>query len=311
MEELLPVPVSALKYMSLEDLDIYLVHNGRTILYKRSGIPVTDRFYEELGEGATVFYVKKADSNKLVSEIERSIKTLLESLPPTSAILKSVFDEVSHLVDVMLSVPSRETLKKAEGISHQIAEYVETNPKAAYLMAFTLKKDFTTALHVSNVSALVSGFAYHLGYRGDDFKRLSTAALMHDIGKTKVPDEILKKPGNLTKEEYEVIKKHTIWGGQILEKNGMRAYAPAALYHHECIDGSGYPRGLVGSRIPDDAKIVQICDVYEALVGLRPYRNPLDPFDALSLLRDEFVLKGKVDKALYKEFLSFLYKHKE
>lgn len=177
-------------------------------------------------------------------------------------------------------------------------------------MAFTLKKDFSTALHTSNVGALVSGFALHQGFQGDEYKRLVIAAFMHDIGKVKVSDSILKKPGKLTDEEFEIMKKHPVWGAQMLKQYDMDQYVTVALCHHEYIDGSGYPAGLKGDKIPDEAKLVQICDIYEALTGIRPYRNSMEPFDALTLLRDQFLKKGKIEKDLYVDFLTFLYKNR-
>jgi HD-GYP domain-containing protein (c-di-GMP phosphodiesterase class II) len=122
----------------------------------------------------------------------------------------------------------------------------------------------------------------------------------------KIDDKILKKPGILTEEEFAIIKKHTEYGYEILNNEGMKKYSSIALSHHEFIDGSGYPQGLKNDEINYYAKIVQICDIFEALTGIRPYKKPFDEFPALRIIRGEFVEVGKIDKKLFEEFVKFI-----
>ena len=113
---------------------------------------------------------------------------------------------------------------------------------------------------------------------------ISQAALLHDIGKIAVPDSILRKPGKLTPEEYEIIKTHTVLGADSLEKSmmnfGNNEFLALACeitrFHHERWDGKGYPYGLKGEEIPLCARITAIADVYDALRSLRPYKLPVD-----------------------------------
>ena len=306
---LVPLPVDMLKQIDFTEIAIYLVHGNRPVLYKNRGVPLTDEFLTDLYERLQSFYILRSDTKIVVSEIGKRLQEAF-SKPAYLSNVKEIFDQITNLVDMVLTTPSKENLNFVRQFTSDLAEYVEENSNAAYLVAFTVKKDFVTAVHMSNVGALVSGFAYHLGLRGGEYKRLVVAAFLHDMGKTRVPEDILKKPGKLSLREFEVMKKHTVWGAKLLRENGMDEYADVAMYHHEYLDGSGYPEGLKGEKIPFEARIVQICDVYEALTGIRPYRDSMIPFDALRLLRDEFVLKGKIGKDLYSDFLIFLYRNR-
>jgi HD-GYP domain-containing protein (c-di-GMP phosphodiesterase class II) len=117
---------------------------------------------------------------------------------------------------------------------------------------------------------------------------LGLGAFLHDIGKVAVPSRILDKPGHLEPEEWSVIRRHPLFGGEILGEQGgvWREAARAALHHHERLDGSGYPEGLRGEAIPRIARIVAVADAYDAMTAARPYRPvPMPPSRALRALR--------------------------
>ena len=120
-------------------------------------------------------------------------------------------------------------------------------------------------------------------YGQDKLDEISMAGLLHDIGKFKIPDEILLKPGKLTKEEFEVIKKHTVYGYEILNNfKILESTKRAALLHHEKFDGSGYPFGYTADKIDDISAIITIADVYDAMTSKRCYRDGMCPFDVIA-----------------------------
>lgn len=146
--------------------------------------------------------------------------------------------------------------------------------------------DNYTYIHSINVDILsvVTGIA--LGLTDHQLRNLSQAALLHDIGKTSIPKEILNKPDLLTAEEYEEIKKHPLYGYNLLKENdNISSVVRNAVYsHHENMNGSGYPRGLTARKIHLFAKIIHVADVYDALTARRSYKEPLNPADALEYL---------------------------
>ena len=126
------------------------------------------------------------------------------------------------------------------------------------------------------------------------FRNVVMAAPMHDLGKIKIPDNILNKPGKLTTEEYEIMKKHSEYGAQVIQ-NSMRSvdddsYIDVAIniakYHHERYDGTGYPEQLKGEDIPLEARIMALADVYDALISKRPYKEAFSKEKALEIIKD-------------------------
>ncbi len=100
------------------------------------------------------------------------------------------------------------------------------------------------------------------------------AGLLHDVGKIAVPESILNKPASLSKEEWLIMKKHPVQSAEIIKPiKALEKIVPWVLYHHERLDGSGYPQGLKSSEIPIESKVLAICDAFSAMVGKRPYRD--------------------------------------
>lgn len=149
-------------------------------------------------------------------------------------------------------------------------------------------RDDETGLHVSRMSALSGRLAAILGESPQRAELIRGAAKLHDIGKIAIPDSILLKPGKLTPEEFEEMKQHTVIGAKILSKASselLRLAEVIALNHHERWDGSGYPDGLAGEAIPKVARMVSICDVFDALTSKRPYKKAWSVEEAVAEIR--------------------------
>jgi HD-GYP domain-containing protein (c-di-GMP phosphodiesterase class II) len=136
-------------------------------------------------------------------------------------------------------------------------------------------KDQSTAAHTWRVTLYMQAMSEASGLSPDEVRRMMHAAVLHDIGKIDIPHQILSKPGPLTDEEYEIIKSHTVRGHERLIQMGERDPLVLALvrWHHERLDGSGYPDGLRGEAIPPVARLFAVIDTFDALTSLRPYRR--------------------------------------
>ena len=128
--------------------------------------------------------------------------------------------------------------------------------------------------------------AKHLPLKPMEMKWLKISAVLHDIGKIGIDDQILRKPERLNPEEYNTIKQHANMGAEIINHiKQLRNIIPGVKYHHEQLDGTGYPEGLKGEKIPIIAKIVSVADTYDAMTTDRPYRRALSKEMAIKELR--------------------------
>ena len=226
--------------------------------------------------------VKKGDTEK----IRETLVTIAEEtfLEPRSGSLEGV----SGTVDILISDYSKEN-----GIINKLIDISST--------------DYTTVLHSINVMTFSLAFAVYLNMALAEIKKLGLAALLHDIGKTKVPSNILTAPRKLTSEEYEIMKSHTVLGCSILEQCDFKIIeiSQAAREHHERIDGSGYPDGV--SDISRISQIIGLVDCYEALTtDDRPYRNAIGGFDTFDQILKDEILNGKFDLELCSLFIKSL-----
>lgn len=148
-------------------------------------------------------------------------------------------------------------------------------------------RDTETAAHVQRVSHYCHIIAQELGLPEAECELLLFASPMHDIGKIGIPDAILQKPGKLTDEEYEEIKKHTLYGERILsncDAEVLKVSRQIALTHHEKWDGTGYPKGLKGQQIPLYGRIAALADVFDALSSTRCYKQAFDIDEVLNII---------------------------
>jgi putative two-component system response regulator len=150
-------------------------------------------------------------------------------------------------------------------------------------------KDNYTKGHSGRVATYSKEIAKRYGYDEKQQEMIFMMGLLHDVGKIGVPDEVINKPGRLTDQEFALIKKHPDIGGKILGNiKEMPELAAGAKWHHERYDGRGYPEGLSGEAIPEEARIIAVADAYDAMTSNRSYRGAL-PQD---IVREE-IGKGK------------------
>lgn len=180
--------------------------------------------------------------------------------------------------------------------------FINTSGALNHLLIVHRKDDYTFH-HSINVAVLCGILGRWLGYRGEELRELVMAGLLHDIGKTQIPLEILRKPGMLTGAEMEVMRLHTTRGYNLVKDMGLPAAVTfAILQHHEREDGSGYPLKVAGERIHPMAKIVAVADIYDAITSETVYRKKRTPFEAVeALMKDMY---DKLDPNVCTAFLN-------
>lgn len=158
--------------------------------------------------------------------------------------------------------------------------------------------DVFTRKHCENVASLTCRICEYLHCNKGFTEYCTICAYLHDIGKLFIPPEILQKPGKLTDEEYEVMKTHTTLGYEMCIKDEkLRPYAAGPLYHHEALNGTGYPQGLTKKKIPYEGQIIRVADEYDAIVSKRQYKSHIGISDTLKILIENTKPNKEVQKS--------------
>lgn len=162
---------------------------------------------------------------------------------------------------------------------------------------------YSTHYHCTNVAFLSAILGETMKMAYPDKVNLTSAALLHDIGKLSIDETLLEKPSYLEEEEYELVKQHSASGCNFLEEKGVNnpAILKAILHHHEHLDGSGYPKGLKGKLIPKMSRIIAVCDTFDALTTRRTFRQNYTSFEALMLMKRE--MHAQFDEKLVDMFI--------
>jgi len=163
-------------------------------------------------------------------------------------------------------------------------------------------RDHYTLGHSTRVAQLSIGLGREIGLNKEELEELEIACLFHDIGKIKIPDSILLKKDKLNQSELKEMRRHPEYGAEILSKApSLFKYIPAVRHHHECFDGTGYPNGLEGDRIPLPAAVISLADFFDAITSERPYRDAFIEEEALRKMKD--LSKKRFDPHLIEIFL--------
>lgn len=291
----------------IDSLSIFLKRDGYDFVGVTDPLKAIDMVRNEHFDMMILdFIMTPIHGDKVIEEIRKFNKNLYILLltghkdlaPPLETIRRydiqgycektDKFDQLLLLIESGIkSISQMRTIQKIN------EELLESNKKlensymeSIEILRYTVEaKDQYTRGHSERVSDYSVLVGEKLGLSDADIHTLKIGGLFHDIGKIGVPDAVLSKPGKLTDEEYEEIKKHPTIGAQILSNATIFAdIIPIVKYHHERYDGRGYPEGLVGEDIPYLARIAAVADTYDAMRSRRPYRDAL-PID---IVKEEF-----------------------
>jgi putative nucleotidyltransferase with HDIG domain len=236
---------------------------------------------------------------------DRARVSLREEIFSAKKLLSEVKKKTRLLMDEV-KLGKQVDMQQVEIIVDKMTESVLNNNDALVSLARIKSKDEYTYLHSLAVSALCISFGEHLGLDDKKVKAIGIGGLLHDIGKVKIPAEILNKPGPLTEKEFEIMKEHVKHGDCILRQttNIDEDSVCVTTHHHERLDGTGYPEGLRGSEISIFGQMAAIVDIYDALTSERCYKDAIPPTEALKKLFEWS--DGYVNRDLVEKFIAHL-----
>ncbi len=230
---------------------------------------------------------------------EKDMEAAKSTRKHTSKLIKSFIEEIrfGQSLDIQLA---------KSAVSDCVVNLIK-NPEAMMFVTRMRNKDETLNQHAFNVCVYSIVLGRLLNYDSTQLEHIGICGLLHDMGKVNIPDRILNKPGPLTDEETAIIQTHAKEGRDILMsgRDIFSGTVDVAYGHHENLDGTGYPRGLLGHQMNLNCKIVTIVDKYEAIVSPKPYRPAGDHLSAVAIL-NQLARDNKIDKSLTAAFVSYL-----
>lgn len=244
---------------------------------------LTDSMIERLKQkGINTIYIRDEATEDI--EIEETVSQ--ETRQMAMKVIYQGFSEIIHAEKKWKARLSPATTAAFRNVFELILADLKKNRKAIGLLSDIYIQDHYVYAHSLNVAIYAAAVGLELGYTDKELLELGIGAMLHDIGKLMIPEEVLYKPGRLTDEEFSTVKQHAEYGFNYLRhQQGIPLLAAHCAYqHHERLDGTGYPRALRGDEIHKYARLLSVCDVFDALTTNRVYRSAMLPHDAMEII---------------------------
>jgi len=227
-----------------------------------------------------------------IDHVPKAVKT-----PPVEPVIdealreeavESIRNLFGALVDGNMTT-AHQVVKELDDIVEQLVDTISSDSNAFVHITDLKSYDEYTYHHSLSVAVLSIAIGKSMNLNAAQLKKLGQCAILHDIGKTEIQLELINLPRRLTAQEFEAVQQHAQKGAQYLMRNqiGDAELWRAVAYHHEKMNGRGYPQGLRGEAIPLYSRIISVADVYDAVTSYRPYRDPMPPAEAIELIMSE------------------------
>lgn len=289
---------------------VFLRQNNNFVLYSNANEAFTHKHKQRLADnGISEVWLQQSHKQEYAEHVESYLGTVLEdeSLPLESragALYGVASDFLRESFEDTMQTPGGKTVKRLEQVVTYASNMLKT-PHGMKALGKFISHDYRTWTHCLNTMIYALAILQNWNFSDEALAEIGIGALLHDIGKTKIPLAILQKPGVLTKSERERIKTHPLQGVACLSQQSLpQAAIHCILFHHEKMNGTGYPTGLIDDEIPLAVRAITIADIYDALTSNRPYAKGRSSFEALQLMRND--MAEELDMQLFKDFVLLL-----
>lgn len=302
-----PVSVEGLRTGTSTDLDLYARLGDGYFIVKPRNIEVGPRLIQRFrNEGSPYVYIRKSDREAYFKTLENNVSKIIAN-PAISVREKAgiLTDYAVDIVDQLFTDPGNPgTISSAKNLTQECVRFIGSSHHAFLHLVELSNHDQYTYAHSVGVAAYTMALVPHvMDVDPKTLADMGLGALLHDVGKCMVDPAIINKRGPLNENEWAMMKKHPEYGAEIIRrhKNLAPLIALCAEGHHENLLGSGYPHGLVASRIDPLVRIVCLADAFSALTTKRSYAAPRDNMTALKLIKES--VDKKFDSTLFKPFV--------
>lgn len=301
----IPISVESLRAGAANDFDIYLRTGSDYFLVKPKGSTISEQNLSRYSQRSPYLYLRTTDQEPFFKQIDKYIDSMISNdKVPMRQKAALLTDKAVDIVDKIFSDPSHpEHLKSAQRVTQNFLSFVSQDRHAFLHLVDLSINDHYTYAHSVGVAAYCLATALAAGYQGEQVVNMGLAGLLHDIGKSQIDPAIINKKGPLSETEWAEMKRHPQIGAEILRSH--RNIADIVILcteaHHENNLGTGYPKGLIATKLDPMVGIVSISDTFSALTTKRSYSSPRDSLSALKLMKDN--IKAKFDQELFMKFV--------
>jgi putative nucleotidyltransferase with HDIG domain len=303
------IDLELLRVDTILGFDLYLAGPRDLILYRSRNVPFNDRVRQNLlYHGVKSLFMPARDSDKYATYIENNLPNILsDPNVKTETKCKLLYDTSINIAkELMLEPTSLKTVKRsAKAVENMVDLFLKDEGGIKKIIEL-MPEDYKLYTHSTNVATLSIAIGRSLGvFSRADLYELGLGALLHDIGKSQVPRNILLKPGSLTSDEFEQVKQHVRYGCYMVESNPVvprQAMIPI-MWHHERLSGEGYPLGKRQGEIPLFGMVTAVADSFDAMTSNRIYQKAMTSYKAMEVLMSEAY---RYDPRVVKEMLKLL-----
>ena len=310
--EFIPIPLSGLRLDQVTGFDLFLRTNKDKVpvLYREMHLPFLQEVRDRLREaGVSALWTPVGQEDAYYEYLQKNLQVILRD--PKIDLqdkVKLLYGSAKRTVQDFFTRPDAPELpSQGKKLVEHLLTIFAKNDDAFSIFMRVAPLDYQTYTHSVNVFVYSVQFIRRLNLVDlDTIRDFALGTLLHDLGKSRISQNILQKPGKLDADEWEVIKKHPRWGCELLLKHGLgnEMMLDITMHHHEKLNGSGYPDGLKNGEIKPYVKAVTICDIFDALTTRRAYKERMSTFEALRVMKQD--VPALLDPDLFKEFVEML-----
>ncbi len=308
-QRFIPIALDALRIDTVLEFDLFIKIKHSLVLYRSADLPFTDRTRQKLLENKVEhLYIKNESKREYQRYLEKNLSKVLTDPNLQEQKKASILYETStNLVKDVLANPTYgENIRRSKDLVTNTVEFILKGREAFWNLLKITSFDYYTYTHSVNVCTFSIALARQMGFDDEEFlHELGVGALLHDVGKSRVSERIIRKRTPLNSIEFEIMKKHPKWGVEILaatDEIAANSYY-SVLQHHERGDQLGYPSGLSLDEMHVQSKIVAIADSFDAMTTERVYQKAMESFPALKVMCS---IKEAYDKDMLKAFVELM-----